>query len=143
MHNDVNARGKVKGPAIAMIVAAVISILVALYFLAVGIITIFFQDQMLEFLKEQGNPAVQQGNPQQALMIAGIFYLIASFVVAVCSIVVTLGSIKMMKLQSRGMSMAAAIICCIPIVQCCLISAPVGIWALVVLMDKDVQRQFK
>jgi hypothetical protein len=57
--------------------------------------------------------------------------------------VIIVGAVKMMKGQSRGLAMAAALFSLVPI-TCC--SVPLGtifgIWALVVLMNPDVKAYF-
>ncbi len=50
---------------------------------------------------------------------------------------------KMKKLESYGLAMAASIIAMIPCLSpCCLIGLPIGIWALVVLSKPEVKSAF-
>lgn len=59
--------------------------------------------------------------------------------------VVMFGAMKMRNLENYGMSMAAAIIACIPCCgsPCYVLGIPFGIWALVVLNDAQVKAAFR
>ena len=60
------------------------------------------------------------------------------------AILVLMGGIKMNKLESYSLAMAASIIAVIPCFSpCCLLGIPIGIWALVVLNDPNVKSAFK
>jgi hypothetical protein len=53
------------------------------------------------------------------------------------------GALKMMRLQSYGWAMAAAILAVIPCLSpCCCLGIPFGIWALVVLSKPEVKAAF-
>jgi hypothetical protein len=55
---------------------------------------------------------------------------------------VLLGALKMMRLENRGLAMAACIVAMIPPNCCCILGIPFGIWALVVLNKPEVKSQF-
>jgi hypothetical protein len=55
---------------------------------------------------------------------------------------VLFGAIKMLRLQSHGLAMAASIVAMLPCQCCCLLGLPFGIWALVVLNKPEVKSQF-
>jgi hypothetical protein len=55
---------------------------------------------------------------------------------------VLLGAIKLMRLQSYGLAMAACIVAMLPCQCCCLFGLPFGIWALVVLSKPEVKSAF-
>lgn len=57
-------------------------------------------------------------------------------------IVTLFGASKMLQLQSYPLSMAAAIAAMVPW-YCCLLGLPIGIWALIVLRNPDVKREFE
>jgi hypothetical protein len=60
------------------------------------------------------------------------------------ALVILFGGIKMKKLESYNLSMAAAIIAMIPCLSaCCILGIPLGIWALVVLMKPEVKAAFR
>ena len=53
------------------------------------------------------------------------------------------GALKMKKLESYGLAMAASIIAMIPCFSpCCLLGLPIGIWAVVVLSKPEVKSAF-
>ena len=59
------------------------------------------------------------------------------------SVVILLGAMKMKKLESYGLAMAASIIAMIPCLSpCCLLGLPIGIWAVVVLSKPEVKSAF-
>ncbi len=49
---------------------------------------------------------------------------------------------QMRQLQGWSLSMAGAIVAMLPCSGCCLLGLPIGIWAVVVLLDGDVKRAF-
>ena len=50
---------------------------------------------------------------------------------------------KMMKLESWGLCLAASIVAIIPCISpCCCVGLPVGIWAVVVLLNDEVKTAF-
>src|SRR5262249_52432082 len=54
------------------------------------------------------------------------------------------GALKMMKLQSWGIALAASILAIIPCTSpCCCTGLPIGIWAIVVLVNSDVKAAFR
>jgi hypothetical protein len=69
--------------------------------------------------------------------------MITSFVTLVFSGFQVFAATKMQNLESYGWSMAAAILGIIPLGGCCLLSVPMGIWALVTLKDEEVIAGFK
>jgi len=57
---------------------------------------------------------------------------------------VVFGALKLMKLESRGLAMAAAVISVIPLCSaCCILGIPWGIWALVVMSNPEVKAAFR
>ena len=53
------------------------------------------------------------------------------------------GALKMKKLESHGLAMAASIVAMIPCFSpCCLVGLPIGIWAVVVLSKPEVKDAF-
>ncbi|RKH59023.1 hypothetical protein [Corallococcus aberystwythensis] len=70
-----------------------------------------------------------------------IFSQLPSLVV--CGLVI-LGAWKMKNLQSYGLAMTAAILCCIPCCgPCCGLSLIPGIWSVIVLNRPDVKAAFR
>src|SRR5262245_22061726 len=61
----------------------------------------------------------------------------------VASIVIVLGGIQMIRLQTWGLGIAASILCLIPgISPCCIMGIPCGVWGLVVLCNGKVKESF-
>jgi hypothetical protein len=70
--------------------------------------------------------------------------LVGNIIFLLLSAVVFFGGMKMRNLESYGLSMAAAIIACIPCCSpCYILGIPFGIWALVVLNDAQVKAAFR
>jgi hypothetical protein len=78
-----------------------------------------------------------------ANMFSGTLGVVSGVIGLLMSAVVLLGALKMKKLESYGLAMAASIIAMVPCVSpCCLLGLPIGIWALVVLMKPEVKSAF-
>ncbi|MDB5307438.1 MAG: hypothetical protein JWO38_1640 [Gemmataceae bacterium] len=60
----------------------------------------------------------------------------------VLTLVTVVGGVKMRSLSGYGVAIAGAVAAIIPIGGCCCVSIPIGIWALVVLMNEDVKAGF-
>lgn len=141
----------VSGPALALLIAGIINVLSTFGTIGYGLVMMFMGDQMLE-----QNPALQQNPafqdlqnqpggpaPQDALAIAGGFYLIIGILGLIGAAVIIMGALKMKKLESHGLSMTASILAMIPCLSsCCLIGLPVGIWCMIVLMKPEVKSAF-
>ena len=52
------------------------------------------------------------------------------------------GALKMKSLESYGIAVAGAACACIPCFGCCCWNVPVGVWALIVLMNAEVKAAF-
>jgi hypothetical protein len=58
-------------------------------------------------------------------------------------IFILFGGIKMRRLESYGLCMAASIVAMIPCLSaCCLVGLPIGIWSLVMLSKPEVKSAF-
>jgi hypothetical protein len=70
---------------------------------------------------------------------------IASAVVGMAvSGLILFGALKMKRLESHGLAMAASIVSMVPCISpCCLLGLPFGIWALTVLMKPEVKDAFQ
>lgn len=126
------AAQRVAGPAIALMVTAGISILLALVGM-VGAIVMLAAGQggrgMQGPFPWAMDPAVSLG---QSLFGLGM------------AVLILFGAMKMKALQNYSLSMAVSIIAMIPCISpCCLLGLPFGIWALVVLTDQTVKAAFR
>lgn len=130
---------KVKGPAIAMLVTAALAIVLQigglLYSLAVG----------------NAPPQVPpDADPQVAKIMeavqqfSGPVGMVMGLVSIVIAVVIVVGALKMMKLESYGLAMTSAILSLLPCnCPCCLLSMPFGIWAIMALNDTGVKTSFR
>jgi hypothetical protein len=142
-----NAKSKVTGPAIGLIVSGVFWGLGALWALFNGIFAMFFMDtammqnqmnqQQLEQLESQGM------DPGQILQLTGVAYVVAGVVGIIFAVVIILAGVKMMNLKSRGLAFTASILAMIPCSCGCIVGLPIGIWSLIVLSQPDVKSAFK
>jgi len=128
------ATDQVNGPAIGLIVTGALNIVLAL---ARGLMS------MLGF----GMNLLQNtGNAEAEKMLAslmGTFGIAASVIGVLGGIFILFGGIKMRRLESYGLCMAASIVAMIPCLSaCCLIGLPIGIWSLVILSKPEVKSVF-
>lgn len=130
--NPGKAQGQVSGPGIALIVVGVIALL---WHLGWGILS----------LLGSGLNVVAGGSGAMGGIMSGIVGAILYIVMALLQGIVIFGGVKMKNLQSWGLSVAAAVVALLPCTNwiCCLIGAPIGIWALVVLMNQEVKASFR
>ena len=122
------AADRVRGPAIALIVTAV---LLAIWQVLALVATVF--DLAVPEYGDQELPAVVQfatGTIGAAIGL-GMAFLVG------------FGALKMQRLESYSLALAGSIVAMIPCSPCCLIGLPFGIWALVVLMDDRVKTAFR
>jgi len=121
---------QVNGPAIGLIIVAVLG----------------FLAQAVSLVLRLGTSALaasQSSQPEWVTMFSGTFAIIAGFVGILTSVLILFGALKMKKLESYGLAMAASIIAMIPCLSpCCLIGLPIGIWSVVVLSKPEVKSAF-
>ena len=111
--------GRIKPPAIAMLVLSLLALLGLI--LMVIVVTIDMADG---------------GNPEDAIpgfVMTGIIFVMQS--------VVLIGSVRMMMLRNYPLAVATAILTIVNGL-CCQLLVPFGIWALVILLDSDTKRHF-
>jgi hypothetical protein len=121
----------VKGPAIGLIVVAVLG-------LVMQIISLIFNLAGASFLANAHMP-----NEAWVNMFSGAIGAVSSIIGILMSGLILFGATKMKKLESYGMAMTASIIAMIPCFSpCCLLGLPIGIWALVVLAKPEVKSAF-
>jgi hypothetical protein len=58
------------------------------------------------------------------------------------SVTIGYGAWHMRKLKNYGLALTAAILAAVPCSPCCLFTVPIGIWALIVLVDPHVKGEF-
>ena len=122
---------QVNGPAMGLIVVAVLGALA----------------QVASLIMNLAGASMLAGSrmPKEAWanMFSGTLGVVSGVIGLLMSAVVLLGALKMKKLESYGLAMAASIIAMVPCVSpCCLLGLPIGIWALVVLLKPEVKSAF-
>ncbi len=126
------ARAKVRKPAIAVLVLGVLTELASLASIAWHVLG--------KSLIEAQEQSMVLGPWMEFNQKFGLAMAILGFLLAPIEI---LGALKMMKLQSRGLVMAAVVLTMLPISSCCCpIGIGVGIWALMTLNDPEVKAAF-
>lgn len=137
--DDSYARGQVNGPAIGLMVAAVLSILANLYQLISSLMvprTVMHLPPELQQFEEVLNEILNASHGP-----LGITYTVLALIVFV---IIFVGAIRMQQLRSYALAMTASILSLVPCsIPCCCISIPIGIWALVVLCKANVKSAFK
>lgn len=130
---------KVKAPAIAMLILGVLQVLQGL---GVLVLSLFVGSiaRMPGFADRPEAVEIERMGP----MIT-VFYGAASvFLLAVAGFVI-FAALRMMKLRSWTLCLIAAILTAVPCTSLyvCILGVPIGIWAIVVLLDKQVKSAFE
>jgi len=124
---------KLNGPAIGLIVTAVLGFIANLFALGWNI------------AEPKGEP-VPNLDPELQRIIqtwSGTLGIVSAIIGIVVAGFVLYGALRMKKLEGYAWAMTAAILALIPCVSpCCVIGLPIGIWALIVLLQPEVKAQF-
>jgi hypothetical protein len=131
---------KIKAPAVAIIVLAIINIVLSVWN---AVKLIFFPpDLNQEFAKY---PQLQDPQVQHILQLFyGPLGIGSAIFTLLMGIVILFGALKMRKLENYVFAFTAAILAILPCVSaCCILGLPFGIWALVVMNKPEVKSQFK
>ena len=125
------AQQMVSGPATFMMVLSIISIpfvLIGLVFSVLGG-SAGFLDNLPPDLREQ-------------MMVQGGAGVIQYSLSLIANIIILIGAIRMKRLQSYGLAMAASILSILFQCGCCCAGLGAGIWALVILSKPEVKAMF-
>jgi hypothetical protein len=77
-------------------------------------------------------------------LMGGAIGLVFAIVWLLMGGVVIFGAIKMKALQSYGLALTGAILAALPCTSpCCFLGLPLGIWAIIVLMNQEVKNAFR
>ena len=128
------AADRVRLPAIGLIVTAVLGLLGNVWGVIGGLV--------------RGPQPLPPNLPPEFVdvfrFLTGPLGVVLSLVGLLISTFVLVGAIKMINLRSYGLVMAATIVSLVQCVSpCCCTGLPIGIWALVVLLNGDVQAAFR
>jgi hypothetical protein len=130
------AKSKVMGPAIGLMVTAGINFLSALLNIGYGV----FQVVMMSSMPARPGAAPP---PTGVMAIAGGMYGLFALFYLIMGGVMLYGALEMKRLRRYTLSMAACILAIIPCQGCCYITGiPFGVWGLVVLLDPKVKSVF-
>ena len=139
------ALARVNGPAIGLMVTAILGILTQLLTVLLTLIGAGFQSMGMHQMGRKGmahGPELEQLQYIQELVF-GVGGTVSGVIGIAIGVFILIGSLKMKRLESYGLSMAAAILALIPCISpCCILGLPFGIWALVVLSDQSVKAMF-
>jgi len=136
---------RIKVPAVALMVASVLNILLALWSL---VEMMFFSPNLQEInseLSQLDNPQIEQFMQKMLHLMYGPLGVVNVLFELVISALILVGARKMKSLQSYQFSLAAASLSMVPcLTPCCgfLLGLAFGIWALVVLRRPDVKSHF-
>jgi len=140
----VSSKAKIVAPAVGLVVVAILSVFMTM----LSIFGNVFNRWLLR-MAESSNLPPEKLDPIREGIARGDFGAIP-YVFAVVhvtmALLIILGALRMMKQQSYGFAVTASILAMVPCVGtsgcCCLIGLPIGMWALIVLMDNDVKAAF-
>lgn len=122
---------KVSTPAMLMIVFASIAMVFSVASLVLNLVGAGLGGM---FASGGSDAALQMFSGAVGMGFAGLYVLINAFVIY--------GALQMKKLTNYNISIAAAVLCMLPCGVCCLVNLPIGIWALVMLLDQGVKSAF-
>lgn len=78
---------------------------------------------------------------REALPGVGV-WMVASVISLVLSALMIYAGLRMRQLRSWTLCMAGSIVAMLPCAPCCILGLPMGIWAVIVLIDNEVKRAF-
>jgi hypothetical protein len=127
---------QVKGPAIALIVTAVLGLVLVAVGLVFNVLALSGHQTGLQQIND---PQVQK----LFSTMGGGLGIVQNIIGAVAGVIVLMGASKMQKLQNHQFALTAGIVAMLPCISpCCVFGLPAGIWALVILNKPEVKSQF-
>jgi hypothetical protein len=128
---------QVRGPAIGLMVTAVVGLLLVAVSLVINILIL---SGIQTGLQQINDPQFQKFFSSMG----GGLGIVQDIISAVAGVVVLMGASKMQKLQNHQFALTAGIVAMLPCISpCCVFGLPAGIWALVVLNKPEVKSQFE
>jgi len=127
---EYDAAAQVKGPAIGLLVTAIVGLIVVV------------SNLVMNFA---GISAYPEGEiPPWAEAMSGTAGIIGAIIGLAIVAVIFMGAQKMKRLESHGFVMAASILAMVPCISpCCVLGLPFGIWALIVINKPEVKAAFR
>jgi hypothetical protein len=136
---------RVKVPAVALMVTAILNIILAVWSLIQLIFSNPDVQQLNSELAQLNNPQVEQFVQKMLHLMYGPLGIVNIFVELAISVLILVGAKKMKSLQSYEFSLAAAALSTVPcLTPCCgyVLGLAFGIWSLVVLRKPEVKSHF-
>jgi hypothetical protein len=148
---DVIARAKsaVSGPAIALILTGVVSMLVAAYSLiSIPGMAAQFDAERKKIDDNAAMPPDQKQMTKDILdtyqKVADVAMLPICVVAGLIALVTVIGGVKMRGLTGSGLTKTGAILSMVPCISgCCILGLPIGIWVLITLGKPEVKAGYR
>jgi hypothetical protein len=135
------ARGEVSGPAIGLMVTAVLGIAYGALGILGQLIGVTFNN--FSHYSQFNFPGQNEDVMRVFQMSSGILGVVFSVFKIGLGIFVLYGALKMKDLQKHTLCILASIVALIPCISpCCCVGIPIGIWALIVLNKPEVRDYF-
>jgi hypothetical protein len=136
---------RIKAPAVALMVASILNIILAVWSLMQLIFSTPDLQQINSQLAQLNNPQIEQFTQKVLHVMYGPLGIVNVLVELAISVLIFVGAKKMKSLQSYEFSLAAATLSMVPcLTPCCgyVLGLAFGIWALVVLRKPEVKSHF-
>jgi len=144
------ARSKVATPAMLMILTGIFCLLLSVA--SVGVLASGYDVQvaMLEWAEGMQPPGKAKDDFKQKVdearnrdkSVERIQNVVFGAIGFVFNILILLGGLRMKQLKSYPLALTGSIAAMIPLNSCCCIALPVGLWAMIVLVNADVKAAF-
>jgi hypothetical protein len=149
-----NIAGKIQAPAIALIISGVASGVIAvlkmiysiLHIVGANPFTAGQAERLSELRKEAGAEMAEMFDAIEKVVSLsnGPIAIVMGLVAIGLAVMTVVAGQRMKGFRSYGLAMAASILSCIPCANsCCCLGLPIGIWAIVVLIDPQVKAAFR
>ena len=125
---------KLRAPAIALICLGALNVLSAIVLLLGRIANLI-----------RGNERVIANEAERlGYQTSMIYFPLVSLLSIAAAPIMIVGGIKMLNARGYSLAMLAAILAIVPVTSvCCIPGIPIGIWALIVLLNQDVKAAFQ
>ena len=136
---------RIKVPAVALMAASILNIILALWDLIQMIFTSPDLQQINSALEQLNNPQIEQFAQKMLHLMNGPLGIVNILIELAISVLILIGAKKMKSLQSYQFSLAAAGLPIVPCLTPCsgfLLGLAFGIWSLAVLRRPDVKSHF-
>jgi hypothetical protein len=146
---NAEARGRVTGPAIFLIIIGALNLLSGLGGISMGLICYVLPPDMIEAQMKQQNPQqaaqikAQGMDMKQLVTIEGHFWMAGGVGGFILGIPILLGGIGMLRLRWYGLAALGSVLAMISPGGCCALGMAAGIWGLVVLFNPEVRSAFQ